>query len=374
MAEPTVVQPDLAFKRRILALGAHDLTACYQCGTCSVVCPISTPDSPFPRKQMIWVQWGMREKLVSNLDIWLCHNCNECSGYCPRDAKPGDVMAAIRNYSIMHFAGPQFLGKSLSPLTYSLLVLGIFVLVRVVPLGNLQSAFFVAAGLVLVITGNGMRRFWKSLNQSHSQRARAARLGGNPQPIRQNQRGFMTSLDLAVTEALGHSNFSRCTVNKANYRSHLLVFYGFVSLFVTCVAAQIYSLTGAGLPLPLSNPIKIFGMIGGLALFSGLTLMIYRRLFRKAEAGKASYYDWFFILSLYLVTITGLALPLLRLVGATAWVHSVYLWHLVFLFLLVACFPLSKFMHPFYRILAMIYAKQIGRDPGYHVPSKSNAA
>ena len=61
MPETTLLEPDLEFKRQILGLGAHDLTACYQCGTCSVVCPISTPENPFPRKEMVWVQWGLRE-------------------------------------------------------------------------------------------------------------------------------------------------------------------------------------------------------------------------------------------------------------------------------------------------------------------------
>jgi quinone-modifying oxidoreductase subunit QmoC len=55
-------------------------------------------------------------------------------------------------------------------------------------------------------------------------------------------------------------------------------------------------------------------------------------------------------------------MPLLRLAGATAWVHSLYLLHLAFLFLSVAWFPFSKFMHPLYRILALTYAKQVGRE------------
>ena len=50
MNQTVAVQPDLEFKRTVLGLDAGDLGACYQCGTCSVVCPISTDDDPFPRK------------------------------------------------------------------------------------------------------------------------------------------------------------------------------------------------------------------------------------------------------------------------------------------------------------------------------------
>ncbi len=359
-----MIQPDLEFKRKILGFGAHNLSACYQCGTCSVVCPLSTAGSPFPRKEMIWAQWGLRETFESDVDLWLCHSCNDCSRYCPRGARPGDVMAAIRNYLMVNFALPRFLGKSFSPLSYFFFVIGIFVVIRWMPIGSLQSAFFIVAGLVLLVMATGLTRFWRKLNQSENGPAQPSeRPGENVEAVSGSHGRFLASVDLSVTEILKHSNFKKCTANKDNYLAHLLMFYGFGALFVTCVGAQLYSITGAGLPLPLTNPLKILGMIGGLALLSGLTLVMHRRLFKRNEAGKASYYDWFFIVSLYAVTITGLALPPLRLVKATAWVHSIYNFHLMFLFLLLASFPFSKYMHPLYRALAMTHARRIGRVP-----------
>jgi quinone-modifying oxidoreductase subunit QmoC len=282
-------------------------------------------------------------------------------------------MAATRNYLMVDFMLPRFLGKSFSPLAYFLVVIGVFLLLRWLPMGSFQSAFFVVAGLAFLVTVAGLRRFWKKLNGSEkSPPASGSRSGGNPKPMSGNQRGFVASVDVSVAEILKHSNFNQCTANKGNHLAHLLIFYGFGSLFVTCVGAQLYSLTGAGLPLPLTNPLKLLGMGGGLALLAGLTLVIYRRLFRTAEAGKAGYYDWFFIVSLYLLTITGLALPLLRLVKATASVHQMYFFHLAFLFLSLASFPFSKFVHPLYRGLAMIYARQIGREPASQVGATSS--
>ena len=135
MREMALLEPDLDFERRILGLGAHDLTACYQCGTCSVVCTIATPDNPFPRKEMVWVQWGLGDRAMGNSSIWECHQCGACTTYCPRDAKPSDVMAALREYSIEHFAVPQFMGRALGDPRYLPLLFALPTLILAAILG-----------------------------------------------------------------------------------------------------------------------------------------------------------------------------------------------------------------------------------------------
>ena len=60
---------------------------------------------------MIAAGWGLKDKLVGNADIWLCHNCGDCSSLCPRGAKPGDVLAAVRAYTVAEYATPRALAK-----------------------------------------------------------------------------------------------------------------------------------------------------------------------------------------------------------------------------------------------------------------------
>ena len=112
MAETYVIDPDLDFINKVGALGGEDLKKCYQCATCSVACPISPDTKPFPRKEMIAASWGLKDKLVGNADIWLCHNCGDCSTRCPREAKPADVLAAVRTYTIEEYAQPKALAKA----------------------------------------------------------------------------------------------------------------------------------------------------------------------------------------------------------------------------------------------------------------------
>ena len=105
------VQPDLEFIKSLKLAGGDTLKKCYQCATCSVACPLSSDQKPFPRKEMIWSQWGMKENLIADPDVFLCHQCGDCTEKCPRGAKPGEVLGAIRSYAYTYYGWPAGLAK-----------------------------------------------------------------------------------------------------------------------------------------------------------------------------------------------------------------------------------------------------------------------
>ncbi|MBU4035704.1 MAG: 4Fe-4S dicluster domain-containing protein, partial [Proteobacteria bacterium] len=111
MTDKYLIEPDINFINDVVGLGGDTLKKCFQCATCSVVCPISPDTKPFPRKEMIAASWGLKDRVVKNADIWLCHNCGDCSAKCPRGARPGDVLGAIRSIAISEYAVPKALGK-----------------------------------------------------------------------------------------------------------------------------------------------------------------------------------------------------------------------------------------------------------------------
>ena len=114
MGSPRLVDPDLDFIRELKRAGGDTLKRCYQCATCSTTCNLSNDDSPFPRKEMLMASWGQSEDLMKDPDVWLCYQCNDCSIRCPRGARPGDVLAAVRSAAYKRFAFPSFMGRALA--------------------------------------------------------------------------------------------------------------------------------------------------------------------------------------------------------------------------------------------------------------------
>jgi len=363
-----VISPDLNFIKEIMANGGESLKKCYQCSTCTAVCNITPESKPFPRKEMIYAQWGLKDRLVSNPDIWLCHQCSDCTTYCPRGAKPAEVLNAIRRESIKHYAFPSFMANAVSDKRFLLLLfiiptilfiiilsaLGTFhipegeiIFSRFFPILYIDIIFILALGFGVFVGIMGLKRFWNDMNKT----------GGDV-------RGkFKGSLIATIKDILTHSKFKNCIVNRDRYLAHLLVFYGFIALGITTTLAVFYIyVLGIKSPYPLTSPVKIFGTIGGLALFIGINLVVINRIKNAKRLGIGRYFDWLLIFTIYVVTLSGILSMVTRLADIPTLAYPIYFIHLIFVFFLFLYLPYSKLAHIFYRATAICYAKYSGRE------------
>ena len=99
-ATPTVTEEfDSGFKYEIAAqTGGEHILRCFQCGTCSGICPIFEIDESYdPQKIIKMALVGMKEEVLSSELIWLCSTCYGCYEHCPQDVKFTDLMCAIQN-------------------------------------------------------------------------------------------------------------------------------------------------------------------------------------------------------------------------------------------------------------------------------------
>jgi quinone-modifying oxidoreductase subunit QmoC len=377
MEEIYIIQPDTEFIKEVVDLGGESLKNCFQCGTCSVVCSLSPAEKPFPRKEMIWAQWGLKDRLLKDPDIWLCHQCTDCSTRCPRGAKPGDVLAAIRGYAIGHFSRPRFLAKALSAPRYLPAILAVPALLLFAffwaatgslafPGGVISSEdlipdiyAYIAMGMIFVfmfaVFGSGIYRYWKNFGEFRTNPGIAAGSRGN---------WLKTSLSVLV-DILKHSKFGKCDENKVSRYSHLAMFYGAILLLVaTATSAALNHFFGIYSPHPLVGPVKIAGNLGAVLLLGGLVFVIARRFSTSGNIGITGYFDWFLVWTLFFVTVSGIATEVVRLAGLAAATYWLYLVHLWLMFVFFIYLPFSKGAHMIYRTVALAYARQIGRVEG----------
>ena len=92
------VKVDPTLMKELKHFGLTDASKCFHCGNCTAVCPLSTPDNPFPRKMVKYAQMGLRDKLLKSPEPWLCYYCGDCSDRCPRGADPGETMMSMRRW------------------------------------------------------------------------------------------------------------------------------------------------------------------------------------------------------------------------------------------------------------------------------------
>jgi len=354
MATALKIEPDVTFIEHVMKSGGGELKKCYQCATCSTVCSLSMDDAPFPRGQILKAQWGMKEQVLSDPAIWLCHNCGDCNVNCPRGARPGDIIGALRQAAIEQFAVPRFMGAlagSLRGLAVLLLLPVLLFLAvalwapkpaapgrlefaAVFPIGVLEPLFFAVCGLAALAFASSMARF-----------VRALRVSGATGPI-------LPGLIPALREIAAHSRFSKCGRGGSRRLGHLLVFWGFLGLALVGTAVGVATMGGwLSTPLALTNPLKVFANVCAAVILAGcITLLVWRATDPDAAN---TYFDWLFLLTLTGVALTGSGSELLRLAGAAGAMYAVYFVHLVLVFALLLYAPYSKFAHLVSRTVAM---------------------
>jgi quinone-modifying oxidoreductase subunit QmoC len=389
MAEATRIAPDPDFIKEVKRLGGKTLNKCYQCATCSVVCNLSPTSKPFPRKEMLLAQWGQIDKLVKDPDVWLCYQCNDCTKYCPRGARPGDVLAAIRSYIYKHYSFPSFMGKALAnPKALPLLVLApIIILFSMMalfapdangdgikdflqqatidfniflPHSSVDALFVLGNFIIFLFAAIGFVRFWKGLQ-----------VDGSTKKV-----SFISAAIATVMEIIRHGNFFQCEANRSRSWGHIFLLGGFVSAMITtgCVLIFIFipyylHLLGLeslmpffDLPIDLPHPVKWIGMLGGIGIMVGGALLIIRRWQNKDAVGANGYTDYLFLYIIFFTGLTGMLSWITRVIGIPMLAYVNYFIHMVFVFMLLWYMPYSKFAHMIYRTLALVYARMIGRE------------
>jgi ferredoxin/nitrate reductase gamma subunit len=369
MGESVLVQPDTKFIRDVMAAGAGDLKKCYQCATCSAVCQLSTESVSFPRRQILAVQWGAKEKLLEDPAPWLCFYCGDCSERCPRGANPGETMMALRRYltaqydwtglsRLMYrsayweigilvlvaaivvalFTIPQNFGFSLlsrSPEAWSTVMLDRFAPKQIVH----DADRILAATLGFLLLSNAARMF-RLLTRNQ----------GIPMSV------FFSRLPQVFAEAVTQRRWKNCQDADAarNWKRHLLLVSGYAVIFALLVVfLPWFQVEDNGF-----HWTSILGYYATAVLLWSTFLMLVDRVAKRTLMHRFSHLsDWLFPILLFLTAITGIAVHILRLSNQAMPTYVMYMVHLAIAVpMLVVEAPFGKWAHLLYRPLAICVA------------------
>ncbi len=396
MAQHTI-QPDTGFVRDLQAAGGETLKKCYQCATCSVACPVAPKNAPYPRKEMVWASWGLKDKLKGDIDLWLCHNCGNCADLCPRGARPADLMSAARNMVYRDLTQPTIVGKLMSkacglPILFAIPAI-FWLIVWWIRASFHGGEWFVRAAdgrivfsemfhILYVIDPIFMITFFGAVFVLYRG---VVRLIDNFKPegtvlmLGKTKHWICHLFDVIVEEIIPHKKFDDCKVatdteeesgSKSSRKlGHIVLVFSFVAL--ATVTAVVAGASWGGMvipalkmptPLDQTNPVKILANVGALAMVIGLGLLTMRRMKLNPKYQGSSFYDWYLLGVIWLVAITGILSQMFRLMDLLEPAFCVYYLHLVFVWMLFAYLPWSKLGHFVYRTAALTYVRMMGRS------------
>lgn len=346
--------------------GAHVMTVCNACRYCEQFCPV------FP---------AMEERLTfANADLTylanLCHNCGECLYAC-QYAPPHEfginvprTLSEIRLRSYEHYCWPACLAAAFRRhnLVTGLALAGVFSAVlfgftwslnrdalaqqaprgdfySIVPHAVMVTLFGVVALFALSALGIAVVRFWRDTHGGPAQRL-------TPMSVRRALRDALTLRHL-------HATGDDCTSHEEERTPwrrwfHHCTFYGFMLCFAsTSVAAIYHSVFGWVAPYGFTTLPVLLGTVGGLGLLVGPAGLWMVRARRDRALGDPMQrgLDDSFIALLFLTSVTGLLLLLLRDTPAMATLLIVHLGAVLALFVTI---PYGKFVHGIYRTAALV--------------------
>lgn len=397
----TLVNPDLMKEIKKYSTKDFNVSACFNCGNCTAICPLSDEKYQFPRTLIRYAQIGMKEKILGSDLMWLCSYCNDCSDTCPRDAEPGEFVMATRRWAmgqyevtrisqLLHktrFGGFVAMGVIF---IFTLFLLNIFTTPANIPndrpirLFDLVSKEIVEivgiglAGIVITIMGlsvlNMYRLISKEYNISLSNGITIA------YETRKEDKKLNTAYHLifspfimikqafvvVIKEVFGQYRQLECAMppHKPEFKSqfirnrwimHLLILWGFFGLGIA-TTLNMFLKPDSNTLVPITHPIRVLGIISGIFLMIGITIAFWNRLKKRSRyASHSLACDWVLLSNLFLVGLTGFLITISFYLTPLPplWSYWFFVVHLIVVIELILLAPFGKFAHVWYRSFAL---------------------
>ncbi len=403
----TLINPETLKEIKTYSTKDFSVDACFNCGNCTAICPISEEgtEKGIPRTLIRYAQVGLKNKLLGNRLMWLCSYCNDCTETCPRNAEPGEFMMATRRWAMSQYevtgiakllnSNPLF-GIAAMGIIFliSLFLFGVFgnptnisserpiIIFNLVPKIVIEIIGIGIALILIAIIGLSIINMYRLISKEYdSNFIQGFEIARN---TRKNDKKLNTvfhlifspiimvkqAIAVIIKEIFGQYRQLQCTLEALNKRKrrefiiyrwimHLLILWGFFGLGVATILNMLRDNFLGSIPngyVPVTYPIRIIGIISGIALMVGVTLAglsRYRKSLRYNEHSLTC--DWIFLFNLFMIGLTGFILTAsyyLTFIPAELG-YWVFVLHMIFIIELVILAPFGKFAHVWYRSFAL---------------------
>ena len=381
-----IIRSDPTLAAEVRKYGKFDTNACLQCGSCTIICDLTSDSTSFPRRTIQYALMGLKKLLKSSLEPWLCYYCGDCSTTCPRQTEPGESMMTFRRYLTA-----QYDWTGLSSRLYqskfweigALLVVGAFITLLIwllhgplvtdhVELNTFAPPSLVHVGdlilagtLAFFLFSNASRMYWFTMHQGSSAKIpdviRGLKQDGFGYIIYQGEKvripflSFLAEAKTLILHAFTQKLFLSCKNNLGRWIKHLLLASGYVLMLILVVVFLLWFQTDN--IYPLYHPQRWLGYYATAVLIFCTVEILIGRIRKSEQIHKFSdFSDWLFPILLLLTVLSGILVHIFRYEGLPLATYYTYAIHLIIAGpMLVVEVPFGKWSHLLYRPLAIYF-------------------
>jgi len=380
----TKIKSDPTLSYEVRKYGKFDTNACYQCGSCTVICDLTKDSASFPRRTMRYVLFGLKKLLLSSLEPWLCYYCGDCSTTCPRETEPGEAMMTLRRYLTAKYDWTGLSAKLYKSKAWelgALFVVGVFMALLIwffhgplvterVELNTFAPAHMVHTFdiilfcvLAFFLLTNAFRMYWFTMHEGRSARIpdviRGIIKDGFGFTMHQGEKIripfllFLTEAWTLIWNFATQKLFLKCTNNIGRWLKHFLLVSGYMLMLFLVVVLLLWFQTDN--IYPIYHPQRWLGYYATAVLLFGTVEILIGRIRKREQIHKFSdFSDWMFPILLLLTVVTGILVHIFRYTGLPLATYYMYAVHLIIAVAMLAVeVPFGKWAHMLYRPLAI---------------------
>lgn len=335
------------FGKELSKFGAFDFNACYNCGTCTAVCSLSTEEDSFPREMIRFSVLGLEDEIKCSLKPWLCYYCGECTTHCPQTAEPGELMMSLRRWltSVYDWTGLSGLLYRSLPATITAMTLTALAVIayafysnleleKIMHTGHIFEMVAIASVFAVILLPNLIRMWYFIILKPG---------------IRVPFKNYATGMLDLIVHMFTQKRTLGCDDSQVRWFEHLILVFGYLGLLFTTIFLDWFSSE--------STFIIVLGYVVSIIIFTVTVIFASERISKKRESTRKSQpSDWMFVAWLFMMGLSAFAVRLfidLGILQSNIWLYLAHMIILVQWALVIV--PFGKWTHFLYRSFAMYF-------------------